>query len=315
MSGAVSGALQGLSYLSHQQPVLHYLPWLPLCLASSPWFSLTMKASPCWWELSCLSFTAAVCLCMLLVPLLLLQSFMVLLHRNQGTCVLIPSCYWYSLRNIAPDWPDFFFQIHSVNLKVTTLSSSSAFLFDNRGSRMKQCDYLPDAEHKLTANRHVIITSFRLWKNALGMLLIFNKQWDKLLFSDCPDISSSWLPLYSTSFEMLMLSSPFSIQKWKFLPCGLGLRRKMDIFWDGSTFKSLVGFVYPLFLFNSFLKTVILISLEIWTSWWAPIFVQLPSLWILNCSAKEVTCGWCSSPGFAATVTFIEQLFKKCFLK
>lgn len=122
-----------------------------------------------------------------------------------------------------------FFQIHSANLKVTTLSSSSAFLFDNCGSRMKQCDYLPDTEHKLTANRHVITTSFRLWKNALGMLLIFNKQWDKLLFSDCPDISSSWLPLYSTSFEMLMLSSPFSIQEWKFLPCGLGLRRKMEV--------------------------------------------------------------------------------------
>lgn len=101
------------------------------------------------------------------------------------------------------------------------------------------------------------------------MLLIFNKQWDELLLSHCPDISSSWLPPYSASFEMLMLSSLFSIQKWKLLPCDLGLRRKMDLFWTGSTFKSLVGFIYTWFLFNAFLKTVILISLETWTSWWA----------------------------------------------
>lgn len=213
MSGAVSGALQGLSYLSHQQPVLHYLPWLPLCLASSPWFSLILKASPCWWELSCLSFTAAVCLCMLLVPLLLLQFHGAAPQEPRNvrayTKLLLILLEEYCSRLA---W--LFFQIHSANLKVTTLSSSSAFLFDNRGSRMKQCDYLPDAEHKLNANRHVITTSFRLWKNALGMLLIFNKQWDKLLFSDCPDVSSSWLPLYSTSFEILMLSSPFSIQKF-----------------------------------------------------------------------------------------------------
>lgn len=54
-------------------------------------------------------------------------------------------------------WRFSFFQIRSVNLKITTcLSSSSAFLFDKCGSRMKQNDYLPDVEHKLTANRHVI---------------------------------------------------------------------------------------------------------------------------------------------------------------
>lgn len=158
MSGAVTGALPGLSYLSHQQPMLHCLPWLPLCLASSSWFSLTLKVLPC-----CGSSPAS--------PPLQLSAFECYLSHfyccrfswccstgAKGTCIFIPRCYWYW--NIAPDRPDFFsffFQIHSVNLKITTcLSSSSAFLFDNCSSRTRQDDYLPDEVHKLTANRHVI---------------------------------------------------------------------------------------------------------------------------------------------------------------
>lgn len=80
-----------------------FVPCLKFMIFSD-WESFTLL-----WELSCLSSTAAVCLCMLLVPFLFRQGFMVLLHRNQGTCMFISRCYWYSLRNIAPDWPFIFF--------------------------------------------------------------------------------------------------------------------------------------------------------------------------------------------------------------
>lgn len=110
------------------------------------------------WELSCLSSTAAVCLWMLLVPLLLLQILMVLLHRSQRNMHIYTKMLLILEYCSRPAWLFFFFfQIHSVNLKITTcLSSSSAFLFDNCSSRTRQDDYLPDEVHKLTANRHVI---------------------------------------------------------------------------------------------------------------------------------------------------------------
>lgn len=177
MSGAVSEALPGLSYLSHQQPMLHYLPWLPLCLASSSWFSLTLKVLPC-----CGSSPAS--------PPLQLSAFECFLSHFYSCrfswCCSTGAKEHACLYQDAADTPwgilfqtgltfFLFFQIHSVNLKITTcLSSSSAFLFDNCGSRTRQDDYLPDAVHKLTVNRHVIYiekTVFACGKMHLGRCL------------------------------------------------------------------------------------------------------------------------------------------------
>lgn len=58
--------------------------------------------------------------------------------------------------------------------------------------------------------------------------------------------------------------------------------RKMDGFWDENIFTSLVGFFCPLFLFNTCLETGLVNALDIRTSWWSYIFVQLPYFWILD---------------------------------
>lgn len=138
--GAVSGPLHRLSYPSCQQPVFHRPPWLPLCLAfkrlispGTERFSLLM--GPLLPLLYCRRWPLHAS-CPSSVPFYYCRgSWRCTAGTKEHACLddssVTPRCFWYSLWNISLDWPDkFFYQIHSIDLKITILSSSSALLFD-----------------------------------------------------------------------------------------------------------------------------------------------------------------------------------------
>lgn len=127
------------------------------------------------WELSHLSSTAAV-----LVPCFLSHFYYCRVSWCCSTGTKYLHVYIKMLLILLVEYCSrlaflSFLQIHSINLKITTgLSSSSAFLFDSCGSRMKQIISQMQSINSLQIDTSFIMRS--LWKNALGMLLIFNKQ-------------------------------------------------------------------------------------------------------------------------------------------